>query len=318
MRIGVLNNVRAGRNPGRTGRVRAFLKAHPEIPQVETENGEHVAEALLLLARKEVELLAINGGDGTLQRILSEILGTGRFSQLPLIAPLRGGRTNMNALDIGSQRNPVAALDSLLYAARNGGVQDRLVDRAVLRVEFGDGSPVHYGMCMGVGLVCRAVELTHRLFPEGRAQGVFGSTVVIGTLISRLMSGSRDGILQPDAMQIRLDGQRLRSENFLLVFATTLERLFLKIRPFWGQEHADVRITAIAGAAKRTLLAVPGILSGRPPASFTPEVGYTSRNVNEVELRLDCGLVLDGEMFAPQPGRVVHISADRRVQFVRA
>jgi hypothetical protein len=47
-------------------------------------------------------------------------------------------------------------------------------------------------------------------------------------------------------------------------------------------------------------------------------VGYTSRNVNEVELHLDCGLVLDGEMFAPEPGRVVRISADRRVQFIRA
>jgi diacylglycerol kinase family enzyme len=298
--------------------VRAFLKEHPEIPQVETESGEHVGEALALLARKEVDLLAVNGGDGTLQRTLSEILGHGRFAQPPLIAPLRGGRTNMNALDIGSQRNPVAALESLLHAVRNGGIQDRLVDRAVLRVGIEGEAAVHYGMCMGVGLICRAVELTHRLFPEGRAQGVFGSAVVIGTLISRLMSGSRDGILQPDAMQIRLDGQPLQSENFLLVVATTLERLFLKIRPFWGREAGEVRVTAIAGDAIRPLLAVPGILYGRPPASITPEVGYTSRNVNDIELRLNCGMVLDGEMFAPEPGRVVRISLDRRVEFIRA
>lgn len=318
MRIGVLNNVRAGRNPRRAARVRAFLQAHPEIPHIETENGEHVAEALLLLARKEVELLVIHGGDGTLQRTLSEILTNGHFAQVPMIAPLRGGRTNMNAVDIGSQRNPVAALDSLLHAARNGGVQQRLVERAVLRLEIGDGSPAHYGMCMGVGLVCRAIELTHSVFPDGRAQGVFGSSVVIGTLIARLMAGSRAGILQPDAMRIRLDGQQLQPENFLLVFATTLERLFLNIRPFWGREHADVRITAIAGDVRCPLRAVPGILSGRPPASITPEAGYTSRNVNEVELRLDCGLVLDGEMFVPKPGRVVRIGADRRIQFVRA
>lgn len=318
MRMGVLNNVRAGRNPRRAARVRAFLRAHPEIPYVETENGEHVAEALVLLARKEVELLVINGGDGTLQRTLSEILTNGRFTHLPLIAPLRGGRTNMNALDIGSQRNSVAALDSLLYATRNGGVQERLVERAVLRVEFGGGSPAHYGMCLGVGLVCRAIELTHSLFPEGRAQGVFGSTVVIGTLIARLLSGSRKGILQPDAMRIRLDGQWLQPENFLLVFATTLERLFLNIRPFWGQERADVRVTVIAGDVRCPLRAVPGILRGCPPASITPETGYVSRNVNEAELRLKCGLVLDGEMFAPQPDRMVRISADRRVQFVRA
>jgi diacylglycerol kinase-like protein len=318
VRIGVLNNVRAGRNPRRVARVRAFLKAHPEIPHVETEGDEQAGEALSFLAREEVDLLAVHGGDGTLQRTLSEILGRGRFPRLPLIAPLRGGRTNLNALDIGSHRNPATALAALFHAAHNGGVQERLVDRAVLRVEVGDGAPVHYGMCMGVGLICRAVELTHQLFPEGRAQGVFGSTVVIGTLISRLMLGSRDEILRPDAMQIRLDGQPLRSESFLLMFATTLERLFLKIRPFWGQEGADVRVTAIAGDVKRPLSAVPGILYGRPPAFITPEAGYTSRNVNDIELRLDCGLVLDGELFTPEPGRVVRVSADRRVRFVRA
>jgi diacylglycerol kinase family enzyme len=318
MRIGVLNNVRAGRNPRRIERVRAFLTAHREIPHVETESGAHVREALSFLAQKEVNLLVVNGGDGTLQRALSEILSRQCFAQLPLVAPLRGGRTNMNALDIGSQRNPVTALAALLHAARNGGVQERLVDRAVLRVAFDDHAAAHYGMCMGVGLVCRAVELTHRLFPEGRAQGVFGSTIVIGTLVSRLMVGAQNGILRPDAMQIRLDGQPLQGEKFLLGVATTLERLFLKISPFWGREPAGVRFTAITGNAKRPLLAVPGILYGRPPASITPEAGYTSRNVNEVELRLDCGLVLDGEMFSPQPNRVVRISADKRVRFVRA
>ncbi len=318
MRIGVLNNVRAGRNPRRSARVRTFLKSHPEIPHVETEDGEHVGEALALLANKEVDLLAVNGGDGTLQRVLTEILDTGRFAHLPLIAPLRGGRTNVNALDIGSQRNPVLALDTLLHAVRNGGVAERLVDRSVLRVEIAGAPPVHYGMCMGVGLVCRAVELTHRLFPEGRAQGVFGSAVVIGILISRLMAGSRGGILQPDTMQIRLNGQPLQPENFLLVVATTLEHLFLKICPFWGREAAAVRFTAITGDAVRPLRALPGILYGRPPASITPEVGYTSRNVNDIELRLDCAIVLDGEMFAPEPDRVVRISPDRRVQFVRA
>jgi hypothetical protein len=294
------------------------LKAHPEIPHVETESGEHVGEALSLLARKGVDLLAVNGGDGTLQRTLTEILDHGRFAHLPLIAPLRSGRTNMNALDIGSQRNPVVALNALLHAARNGGVKERLVDRSVLRVKIEGETSVHYGMCMGVGLVYRAVELTHRLFPEGRAQGIFGSAVVIGTLISRLLSGSRDGILQPDTMQIRLDSQPLQPESFLLVMATTLERLFLKIRPFWGQEAADVRFTAIAGDAARPLTAMPRILYGRPPTFITPEVGYTSRNVNDVELRLDCGIVIDGEMFAPESGRGVCISADRRVQFVRA
>ena len=75
MRIGVLNNLRAGRNPRRVARMLSFLRDCPEIPHVETETGEHVQEALATLAKQDVDILAVNGGDGTIQRVLTELVG---------------------------------------------------------------------------------------------------------------------------------------------------------------------------------------------------------------------------------------------------
>jgi diacylglycerol kinase family enzyme len=284
---------------------------------VETENCEGIPQALAALANQEVDVLALNGGDGTVQQTLTEILGNSLFAHPPLIAPLRGGRTNMSALDIGSRHSPITALSSLIEAARNGSLDKRIVERAVLRVELGPERVVQYGMFFGVGVIHRAIELTHRMFPKGRAQGVFGSGLVLGTLVTRAAFGSVTDLLTPDRMEILMDGQPLEQEEFQLVIATTLERLFLKIRPFWGQEAAPLRFTAIAAGATRSLAAAIGILRGQPPPYVTLDAGYTSRNVYRVELCLDCGLTVDGEMFAPQPGRTVRIEANHRLRFVR-
>ncbi|MGE0824509.1 MAG: diacylglycerol kinase family protein [Candidatus Binatia bacterium] len=317
MRLGVLNNLRAGRNPRRSARVLSFLSQHPEVVHVETNQGEHVPEALAILAKRNIDILAVNGGDGTLQHTLTEILDRHVFPQEPLLIPLRGGRTNLSALGIGSSRRPVAALATALKAIRDGTLAERIVTRPVLRVEIGPQSEVHYGMVFGTGLIHRAIELTHRLFPEGRAQGVFGSGVVLATLVSRAVLGKANGVLQPDQVAVALDNLMADSQPFFLVLATTLDRLFLRIRPFWGQEAAPVRMTGIAADAKRPAAAAMGILRGRPPAFVAPETGYTSRNVHHLELSLDCGVVLDGEMFAPETGRIVRITADRSVRFVR-
>ena len=163
MRIGVLNNLRAGKNDARVTRLLQFLKAYPEVVSVETSATGAVPEALAELASREVDLLAVNGGDGTLAWALGEILGNSAFGdQIPLIAPLRGGRTNMSALDLGSQRDPVKGMAELIKSVRSGRVQERVAMRRVLRVEHGTyrNRDVQYGMFFGAGMIQRAIGMT--------------------------------------------------------------------------------------------------------------------------------------------------------------
>ena len=51
---------------------------------------------------------------------------------------------------------------------------------------------------------------------------------------------------------------------------------------------------------------------------MTEERGYTSRNAECVEMRFDCGFTVDGELVSSESGRVVTITADECLQFVRA
>jgi hypothetical protein len=320
MRIGLLNNLRAGRNERRVHRLLGFLKQHPEVAHVETMSAAAVPEALAELAREEVGLLVINGGDGTLQHALTEILGQGEFGgRVPLLALLHGGRTNMTALDLGTRRDPVRAMASLIETVRGGRVRERSVERRVLRVHYGPGHETRYGMFFGGGVIHRGIELVHRVFPPGRSRGVLGASLVTGALLGRLaLFGDTHGVLTPDKVQILLDGWPADRGESRLVMATTLDRLFLRMRPFWGSGPGGVRFTAVSADATQFERALPGILSGRPGHVMTERNGYTSRNAKRVDLELGCGFTVDGELVDPWPGRVVSITARNTLHFVRA
>lgn len=316
MRVGVLNNLRAGKKDSRVGQVLEVLDDYPEVLHIETSSGALVPDALSTFAAEDVELLVLNGGDGTVQRVLTALLPTRGWR--PMLAPIRGGRTNMTAQDLGAHRRAETGLAGLLEAVRNGSVSERIVERSVLRADLGAGEGVKYGMFFGAGMLHRAIELSHRVFTPGRQQGTFGSGILTALLIARAATGKMRGVLAPDKIEMALDGKPGSPEPCLLLMATTLDRLFLRMRPFWGQGPGPLRITAIAAHAAGLHRAVPGILRGRPGPRVNPEAGYISRNVDEAALSLDCGVFVDGELHAGQPGRVVHLSAGERVRFVRA
>ncbi len=317
MRVCVLTNLRAGRKNVRLQRVLSFLKDRPDIPHLETENYQHVPEALAELKHKGMDILAVNGGDGTLQHTLTSLLKDEGQSSPPLIAPLCGGRTNMNALVLGSQRDPVAALSTLLTAAQNGSMKERVVNQSVLRVDLSGNEEVQYGMCLGVGVLHRAIDLKHQLLPQRRLQGLPGAALFVGSMLARVIFGSNTGMLTPDRMTITLDQDRQAPQDYLLVLLSSLHRLLFNLQPFWGKEDAPIRFTSILPDVRRTPVRVFRILRGQPPVAQAERFGYVSRNVHAVEFQLDCGLILDGELFAPIPGRTVRVTADQRLQFVR-
>ena len=69
MRIGVLNNLKAGRSQRMT-RILALLERNPGVVHVETNSAHVLPEVLAELLQHEIDLLVVNGGDGTLQYTL--------------------------------------------------------------------------------------------------------------------------------------------------------------------------------------------------------------------------------------------------------
>ncbi|MCP4035884.1 MAG: hypothetical protein GY733_03020 [bacterium] len=280
-----------------------------------------VPEALAELARQEVDLLVVNGGDGTLQYALTEILEHRAFDgRVPMIAPLCGGRTNMSAGDLGASKAAVQGFAGLLDDVENGNLKERISPRRVLRIRYGMDRQVQYGMFFGLGVIHRAIGLNHELFDNDHSrsiQGALGASLVTASLLGRLAAGDKAGILQPDKVQVMIDGEMQDRGEFFLMIASSLNRLFSRMQPFWGEGSGGVQFTTIASDGHRIPRSLLGILRGKPLPFVTEENGYLSRNALRVDLILDCGFTIDGELFDPIPGHHVELTANRTVQFVR-
>jgi hypothetical protein len=318
VQVALLNNLRAGRSKHQVARILNLLSDHRDVLHVETGNTGAMPEAIAELARNRVDLLIVNGGDGTLQHALTEILDQQPFERLPLIAPVRGGGTNITALDFGARRDPVRGVAELLAAVKQGTLAERLVKRPVLRIKSRTRRDVQYGMFFGAGTIRRAIALNHQLFPNGRNHSVFGPGLVTAGLALRAAFDGKDGVLAPDKAQIHLDGEVVPGGEFMVMIGSSLQRLFLRMNPFWGSESGGVRFTGIAHNAARKAISFPGILAGHPGHTVKRETGYTSRNVERAELQFDCGFTVDGEVFDAVTDESVTLSADRRITFVRA
>jgi diacylglycerol kinase (ATP) len=329
VRIGVLTNLKAGGSGARAAQVLEHLANYPDIVHVETENAETAPEAVRELARAEIDILVVNGGDGTLARTLTELLSesspfASNGSKLPILAPLRTGRTSMTAYDIGSRRDARVSIERLLQRVRENRIEQAMVKRPVLRMKLEPDGVDHFGTFFGVGVIYRGTLLTHKMFPKGRSQGAFGSTVVTAGLIAKALTGRGSDVITPeddplmiDSISVALDGEAAVPGEFQLLLATTLHRLFAGIRPFWGKGPGGIRYTALGPGCLKQPRDIARVLGGKEPRGLNAEeVVFDSRNVEKVELVLDCGISLDGEMFAPLPGRHATLVADHRIRFL--
>jgi len=96
-----------------------------------TRTADELDSALLEFARCGVQVIAINGGDGTISRVLTGALRCWPAGKAPDIIPLRGGNFNVLANNLGVRGSPKALLERLL-AALDGPVLRRVARRTIL------------------------------------------------------------------------------------------------------------------------------------------------------------------------------------------
>ncbi|MGH6943917.1 MAG: diacylglycerol kinase family protein [Geminicoccaceae bacterium] len=316
-KIGILSNPRSQRNRRGIDDVCAAIGGRTDI--LHTCVGDHlnVLEVLRDFAGREVGLLVINGGDGTVQRVLTALLEERRFARLPLLAILPRGMANMTAADVGLRGGTGPALQRLLAWAAADEVGGQIQFRQILRVENARGMAPQRGMFFGGAGIYDVIMWTcSKIHPLGlKGEWAHGSALLV-LLLRWLLGRLPEGVLQGRELEVIFDDGPAQRSKHLLVLATTLERLVLGSRPFWNVGDQPIRYTSIAHPPDRLVRSAWKVLYG-PDRSGLPAEIYTSRGVNRVEFALDTPFTVDGELFEPTPGRPVVVTAAERAAFLR-
>jgi hypothetical protein len=245
-------------------------------------------------------LFPTDGSDGTVQAVLTGLFYRRPFETLPLLAVLSAGTTSMIAGDIGLKGGRTKALRRLFAWAHNRERKLDIVQRPVMRMHIMDREPL-FGMFFGTGAIYQGIEFFRRRIHRLGLRGELGPGLTLARFLLALIQGDTHYV-NPVPITVEWDGHAPQQRDCLLLLASTLERLFLGLRPFWGTEAASLHYTAVNAHPDRVLRTLPALLSGRQGRYKTPANGYWSHNVDELRLILNGGFTLDGELFPPESG----------------
>ncbi|HET9335408.1 MAG TPA: acylglycerol kinase family protein [Sphingomicrobium sp.] len=317
-RIALISNPKSTGNLAQLPRIRAFCAEHPDIFHYEVEGADQIGEAMRIIARVEPAVLAINGGDGTVQAVLTELHNGGHFgNQAPPVAVLPSGKTNLIALDLGAQGDPVDALGRLIEIAR-ADLVPHLVARELIALSGGEtGIKPVIGMFLGgAGLADIMLYCRERVYPLGLPNSVSHFITALAVILRHVFR-LRASFLPPEPSPLSVSVRQGGAINgrFAFLFVTTLEKLLLS-GEVGTNGKGPLKFVAIEQKPVSMLRAFGASLAGK--LGRTKLGGVHVEEVDEIAIEGESShVILDGETFRAGPGKPILLRPAQPLSFVR-
>jgi len=317
-RIALLSNPKSTGNLAQLPRIRAFCAEHPDIFHYEVERADQIGEAMRTIARINPAVLAINGGDGTVQAALTELHNGGHFgAATPPVAVLPSGKTNLIALDLGAQGDPVESLERLLVIAR-ADLAPFIVAREMISLSGGEGgiTPVIGMFLGGAGLADVMLYCRERIYPLGLPNSVSHFITAVAVVL-RQVFGLRASFLPPEPAQLSVSVRRegAITGRFAFLLVTTLEKLLLS-GEVGSHGKGPLKFVAVEQKPVSLVRAFGASLVGR--LGRTKMDGVHVEEADEIEIEGDSShVILDGETFRTGVGKPIFLRPAQPLSFVR-
>ncbi|AOL93300.1 diacylglycerol/lipid kinase family protein [Porphyrobacter sp. LM 6] len=296
--VGVIYNPRSHRNLGAD--FDCSLSPHVHIAQPRAR--AQLPEALADFAAKGIDLLVINGGDGTVRDVLT--CGQAIFGDdWPEIAVLPKGKTNALTIDLGIPDD--WTLQDAIDALDQGG---RVWRRPIAVSPAEDGASAAgmsrvAGFILGAGAFTKATQAGQSAHKLGAFDSMVVAVTGVWALLQSLFASRANPWRKGARMRIGLGASGVPMEHSghgdpemrQLLFASTLERLPAGIRPF-GALKNGLKLVAVDQISRRTTALIPLVLLGKLRGGLR-ERGIHQLTASHFTLSIDDQFILDGEAF---------------------
>ena len=319
-RIALLSNPKSTGNIAQLPRIREYCDAHPDVFHYEVEHASQIGEAMKSIALVRPKVLAINGGDGTVQAALTELYNGGHFGENPPpVAVLPSGKTNLIALDLGARGDPVETLEQLIALARSDDLAPYTVARELIALRRGDNDdrPVIGMFLGGAGLAETMLYCREKIYPLGLPNSVAHAITAIAAMAKQLFR-IRASFLPPDSKPLDVSlseqGGKL-SGRFSLLAITTLEKLLLSTN-FGAHRQGTLKLLAIEERPRSVIHALYAKIVGQ--ISRSNLYGVHFKIADEITIEGESSeLILDGETITAEPGRPIRLRTAQPLSFVK-
>ncbi len=312
--IGILSNCSSTTNREMMSRIRILVDDNPHMFHYEFEDIAAIPDGLKMMAEAGVSLLVINGGDGTIQATITNIINNRPFGTPPAIAILPGGKTNMIARDLGAHHGPDRMLKKLVHLVRSGQVDKKIVPRNLIGLDMHDGSPVRYGMFFGTAAIVRGILWSRDHVHKNGIPTRLGHAVAICRMVLGAAISNKTSPLTSASGTISLDEEPLIKGTFNLILVTTLSRLLVGLKPFGRDGKGPLQLSIIKSGPATMRRSLCAFLTGRYTKARID--GLYARTAHKMTISCPDPVTLDGELYTPQPDTPIDLLGDHSLRFV--
>jgi hypothetical protein len=318
VRIALLSNPKSTGNLAQLPRIREYCADHPDVFHYEVEHASQIGEAMKSIARIRPKVLAINGGDGTVQAALTELYNGGHFGDAPPpVAVLPSGKTNLIALDLGARGDPVQTLERLIELARSDDLAPCTVARELIALRQGEEDRPVIGMFLGgAGLADTMLYCRDKIYPLGLPNGIAHVITALAVLAKTFLRVKANFLPpDPEPLSVSVADRDGLSGRFSLLAVTTLEKLLLSSN-FTGGRGGALKLLAIEERRGSLIGAFAASLRGKLGRSQLRGVHF--EETDEITISGESSdVILDGEMFRAERGSPINLRPAQPLSFVK-
>ncbi len=298
--IGLIRNPHSHRNEG----VDAGYGDSSNIVLASPRKRSELHDIIADFAARQVDYIAIDGGDGTVRDILT--CGASAFGQgWPELILLPSGKTNALAHDLGINDNWTLA--KAVEAAK----ADNVVIRRPLVISQRDneGAQVR-GFVLGAGAYTRAIMLGQEAHDFGAFNSMAVGMTAIWSALQAIFGGRNNAWRSGTRLRLRNEaGEEIQhidgasDDERLMIFASSLQRFPAGLNPFRPHGKAEIHLAVFDKYSRRLLLHLPWIFRGTFGQAAI-EAGFHTHELEEFAFDIADRFILDGEAFPPGSYRV--------------
>jgi hypothetical protein len=237
LRAFIVNNMNAAKNKKHGYNKDKFLPyVKKDTLILDTYSLKDVQTVAELIKKEGINLLLLNGGDGTLQMTLTELLNHLPQERIPIILPLRGGTMNMVANNLGIRKSPVESARIVMehiIKFNKGEEQLSTIPIKILKIRDAKRG-TRYGFTFSNGIVYRVQKEYYATGNPSFQNAVNITTTVIGSFILGTQRGR--SFFERIKTRILIDGKPYPYNTALLSVASVLQKLVLWFKPFYQPE----------------------------------------------------------------------------------
>jgi diacylglycerol kinase (ATP) len=288
------------------------IAGRARVPVVPVHDRESIAGALDAVIAGGADLVAIAGGDGTIQAALSH-LGMLPADRVPRLMVLGGGRTNLTSRDFGARGGPLAVFER----ARRPGAWLQTIRRRVLTLSQ-PGSPPYSGFFVAGGLVDQLIRECHRYRAAGEGALRDGRPSTAWFLLrTAALAATGDYVYRPPRLEVAADGLGRLSAPMPFLLCTTLEHSTELLDPYARRGAGPLRLTAVRSGAEGFWRRLPGLVRGRFADTMDADAGYLSGKCTGIRITGLRTVALDGQELELDPGQPLDIAPGREFVFLQ-